>query len=219
MVIPPIGSVQECDRRLMACYAAYVLALDSGDDESAFAAYELIDELLDRRLTAPHRARRLPDTPQGPGCLSAAPHATARCCPLPSSASVASSRTTPGWPRRSASTAPAATRMRRRRTWPCPSTVSRPLSPRHAANRTRHGRPQRRPSERPCRNCRTQRRGTGQGRRRVERAWRECRRHSGRCHGDCRSSHGLETRTDRSQVSDRAAPQHTASTHRRMVTG
>lgn len=53
VTLPTVVDQRECDRRLTAVHAAYVLAVDRGDEASADAAYCLMDALLDLRLHLP----------------------------------------------------------------------------------------------------------------------------------------------------------------------
>ena len=45
--------VDEIDRRLLACHAAYLDAIDQGDLDSALAMHAEMDDLLDQRIHLP----------------------------------------------------------------------------------------------------------------------------------------------------------------------
>lgn len=53
VILPTVTDQRDCDQRLTAVHAAYVSAVDTGDEATADAAYVLMDALLDLRIHLP----------------------------------------------------------------------------------------------------------------------------------------------------------------------
>lgn len=51
----PLLTIAECDRRLLAVNDEYHAAINRGDLDSADAAYELLDHLLELRIHLPQQ--------------------------------------------------------------------------------------------------------------------------------------------------------------------